>query len=274
MDLLSTFVVLRRRWVLVCFGALASIALGLFAGYRVSIAPPQLSSRATESGAATVKVLVDTPRPLLAAARTLGDDTIAARAALLGSLLARDDVRLRIASAAGVKPSELAIDNPYLGAPIATPLSRSAVEVSRPAAPDLLTVSLEDARVPIVSITAETADAAAAEPLADAATAALGSLARGAVAGDGPPVRLEQLGPVAMESVPAGSGALKAIAVAVVLFVLWCTAVVLFDRIRRRRRTPTAPPMNGHHPTRQLARAGRPAPRTRNGRAHVARPGR
>ena len=116
MDLLSTFVVLRRRWVLVCCGALASIALGLFAGYRVSIAPPQLTSRATESGAATVKVLVDTRRPLLAAAQTLGDDTIATRAALLGSLLARDDVRLRIANAAGVKPSELAVDNPYLGA--------------------------------------------------------------------------------------------------------------------------------------------------------------
>ena len=117
MDLLSTFVVLRRRWVLVCLGALASIALGLFAGYRVSIAPPQLSSRATESGAATVKVLVDTRRPLLAAARTLGDDTIAARAALLGSLLAQDDVRLRIASAAGVKPSELGDRQPLPARP-------------------------------------------------------------------------------------------------------------------------------------------------------------
>jgi hypothetical protein len=248
MELLLTFVVLRRRWVLVCFGALASIALGLFAGYRVSIAPPQLGSRATASGAATVKVLVDTRRPLLAAARTLGDDTIATRAALLGSLLARDDVRMRIASAAGVKPSELAIGNTYLGAPIATPLSRSAVEVSRPVAPDLLTVSLEDARVPIVSITAETEDAAAAEPLANAATAALGSLAHGAAAGDGPPVRLEQLGPVATESV-AGSGALKAMVVTVVLFALWCAAVVLFDWFGRRRGNPIVASTNGHRPS-------------------------
>jgi hypothetical protein len=274
MDLLSTFVVLRRRWVLVCLGALASIALGLFVGYRVSIAPPQLASRATESGTATVKVLVDTRRPLLAASRTLGDDTIASRAALLGSLLARDDVRLQIASAAGVKPSALAIDNPYLLAPIATPLSRSADEVSRPVAPALLTVGLEDARVPIVSLTAETEDPAAAEPLANAATGALSSLARGASAGDGPPVRLEQLGPVATESVPASSAALKAIGVAVVLFVLWCTAVVLLDRIGRRRRTPAAPSMNGHHPTRQSPRGGRPDARSRNGRSHVARSGR
>jgi hypothetical protein len=274
MDLLATFVVLRRRWVLVCFGALASVALGVFAGYRVSIAPPQLGSRATESGAATVKVLVDTRRPLLAAARTLGDDTIVSRAALLGSLLAQDDFRLRIASAAGVKPSELAIYNPSLGAPIATPLSRSAVEISRPVAPDLLTVSAEDARVPIVSITAETQDPAAAEPLANAATAALGSLARGAVAGDGPPLRLERLGPVATESVAARSGALKAIAVAVVLFALWCTAVVVLDRIGRRPRTPSAPRPNGHHPTRQLAGAGGPYARTHDGRAHVARRGR
>ncbi len=66
-----------------------------------------------------------------------------------------------------MKPSALAIDNPYLVAPIATPLSRSADEVSRPVAPALLAVSLEDARVPIVSITAETQDPAAAEPLAD-----------------------------------------------------------------------------------------------------------
>ena len=134
-------------------------------------------------------------------------------------------------------------------------------------------MSLEDARVPIVSITAETQDAAAAKPLATAATAALGSLARGAAAGDDAG-QARAVGPVATASVPAGPGAIKAIAVAAVLFVLWCTAVVLFDRIGRRRRTPTAPPMNGHRPTRELARAGRPPPRTRNGRAHVARPGR
>ena len=264
MALLSTLVVLRRRWIAVGLGALASIAVALLAVCRVSIAPPRIESVAAESGAATVKLLVDTRQPLLAAARTRGDDTITARAALLGSLLARDRIRLRIASAAGVKPSELAIDNPDLGAPIATPLSRSAVEASRPIAPDLLTVSLEDAQVPIVSITAETRDPDAAEPLANSATAALRALASGASDGDGPPVRLEQLGPVATESV-AGSGALKAIVVTVGLFGLWCTAVVLFDWFGRRRGNPTVASTNGHHPSSHE--------RIRSGHTQVGQPG-
>ena len=272
MDLIAILVVLRRRWILTGLGALICTAAGLFATYHVSISPPQLQSRTTESGAATVEVLVDTPRPLLAAARTLGDDTIAQRAALLGSLLARDDVRVEIARDAGVRASELAVDTPYLSPPIATPLSRSAVEVATPRAPNLLIISPDHPQVPILSIAAEARDPAVAERLANSATAMLGSLAKGPYGTR--PVRIEQLGPVDTDRIPSGPG-VKVIIAAVVAFALWCAAVVLLDRMARRSR-PQARRVVGVRPPAHPASAAGPYPRSRNGtaREHAGHAGR
>jgi hypothetical protein len=272
MELISSLVVLRRRWLLVCVGAAISLGMALSAAYQVSLVPPAVSSRATDSGAASVEVLIDTRRPLLAAARSLGDDTIATRAALLSGLLARDDVRTQVAREAGVSPSGLAVDNPSFAPSVSTPLSQAASEVARPVAPDLLEVGLDDPRIPIVSITAETRRPGDAEPLVNAATTALGELARG-IPGDGPAVRVERLGPVSTESVAGDSGALKALIVAVVLFGLWCVGVVVLDRISQRRRDRGEPAMNGHGARRRFANVGTAHPRRRNGRAHIGQRG-
>lgn len=248
MELVGIIAVLRHRWVLVCLGALASLACGLLAAYRVSVAPPQVQSRATESGIATVQVLVDTPRPLLAAARTTGDDTIATRAALLGSLLATDPVRHEIARGAGVETSKLGINEPYPGVPVATPLSQSAVERSGPPEPNVLTVAPTDPRIPIVSITAQTRDPALAEPLAKSATAALESLVSGTDARGGSAVAIKPLGPVQSQRITVEAGRLKAAIAAIVAFALWCVALIY--RFTRRSRTGRTDAIHLRLPTR------------------------
>lgn len=232
---------LRRRAKLVGLGVLAAVAIALLATHRVSIAPPQLEARERGSGVARMQVLVDTPRTLIAASRVPGDDTIAARAALLGSLLASDDVRAEIAQGAGVDASELAVVNPDLGTPvIATPLSRDASEVSVPIQPNVVTVDAENPRTSVISVFAEASSPDAASRLAQSATAALSSLGssdenrnRG--------VEITQLGPARVGRVAVGLNAAKALFVAIVAFGLWCAAVVLFDWTHRRRRMVSAP---------------------------------
>lgn len=258
---------LRRRPKLVGLGALAAVALALFTTHRVALAPPQIQAHEPASGVAEARVLVDTPRSLVAASRVTGDDTILARAALLGNLLASDDARGRIAKRAGVDASALAVVNPSLGIPVtATPLSRDASEASLPSQPNVISVSAENPEVPIISVVANASDPETASQLTQSATAALISLGGQGDNGDGG-VEITQLGAVAVGRVAAGTDAAKTLFVAIVAFGLWCTAVVLFDWVTRRPMKTNAPTTGGGA-TPGTRRSGSPAqPHRLNGGA-------
>jgi hypothetical protein len=252
---------LRRQSKLVGLGVLAALASAFLTTHRVSITPPQIQARETGSGLAGVQVLVDTPRSLIAAfraspcelsnggcARWTGEDTIVARSTLLGSLLASDDVRMQIAQEAAVQASELAVVNPYLGSPVvATPLSRAAAGVAPPNAPNVVSVSAEDPRVPILSVLATAPKTETASRLARSATTALVSLGNSDASGSRA-VDIRQLGPARVERVLTGVSGAKVALVAVVALALWCAAVVLFDWVARRR-TAVATPAIGRAAT-------------------------
>jgi hypothetical protein len=187
---------------------------------------------------ATARVLVDTPRSLATAARTKGDETIVARASLLGGLAATDRVKSEIARGAGLRPSQLSIHDPYVGRTAsATPLSQQAVEVTTPAAGDVATVNVDDPRVPVVTISTQAADRRGAERLAESTRSALESLVRRPNPNGSLGVSLKRLGAVSVEPVPAGSGRAKALVAFGVTLALWCGLVILFDSTARRRRT-------------------------------------
>ena len=233
----------RRRFV-VALGVVAAVAAGLLA-----------SKVQGDSGVATTRVLVDTPRSLVAAAKSRGDETIVTRAVLLGSLLAADRVEDDIARRAGVSPQELAVVGPNFNQPaVATPLSRQAIEVATPREPRIVTVTLDDPQVPVVSIAATAADPEAAAKLAGSTTATLRSLVDHPGQADGSGVRIEQLGAVDAKRVSTRGTRLKSLIAGLGVFVLWCWAVVLFDRLSRRR-------------ARRVATNGRPASPTDSTRA-------
>jgi hypothetical protein len=227
---------LRRRRVLVVLGALVALAAGAFATHRVSLVPPELQSRETDSGLASVRLLVDTPRSLVATARAIGDDTISTRAALLSSLVGSDEVRVEIAREAGLAGDELGVADSDFGAPhVATPLSRAALEVARPSEPNVVTMSVQDPQLPIISIQATASNPSTAARLVERVTVALESLVRPPEPVARRAVTIEQLGPARIGRVVMGPGRAKAVIAAVVIFGLWCAAVVVFDGAVRRR---------------------------------------
>ncbi len=236
MELVGIIRVLWRRRILVGLGALTALAAGVFATHQQ-----------TDSALARVRVLADTPSSLVTNVRARGDDTIATRAVLLSSLMTSDEMRVEIAREAALEPSELAVVDPDFGSPaVATPLSREAVEFARPTEPNVVTVSV--GQVPIVSILTKADDPDAAARLAEAATAALASLGRQPEPLGNRGVNLQRLGSVEVERVVNGPGRAEAASAAAAIFGLWCSVVVLFDWIIRRRSSATAPEIGRRAP--------------------------
>ena len=115
-----------------------------------------------------------------------------------------------------------------------TPLATKALEATRPVDPYLVSIGLE-AGEPIISVLATAPQAHAAAALAKATTAELGAAARRGTPARGA-VRVEEIGGVAVGTKEAGGGKKKAAIGAVVVFVLWCVALVAADGARRRGR--------------------------------------
>lgn len=246
MELAGIIRVLRRRWMVVCLGALAAVAAGVYSTYSVSLAPPGLESRQTTAGSARTQLFVDTPSSLISEAQPAGYDTIVARTEMLGSLMASGEISAEIAHDAGLRPSEVAVVGPQLGDDeTLTALSRAALEVVKPVEPNVVTVSVPPL-TPILSIFAEAPDTETAARLSASATAAVLSLAPEPASVGNRAVRVQQLGPAEIEKTASGPGPTTALIVAGGLFALWCSAVVVFDGIARRRSSFPAL-ANGQH---------------------------
>jgi len=230
--------VLWRRRVLVALGLLLASAVGILALCRVSLAPPGLERRAVPAGSATQRVLVDTPRSLLADARPEGVTSIVTRATVLGNLLASDEARVAMARQTGLRAEEIDVTGPGAeAAAVPTPLAEAAIETARPRQPYAITVSQPDPTLPILNVYVSAPDPAEARELAGAASAALPSaVGRGPVGGQS--LRVEPVGRVQVASRMVGPGTAKAAIAAVVLFVFWCVLVLLVDAIQARSTGP------------------------------------
>ncbi len=219
--------VLWRRRFAVLVGLVLAIAIGVVGLKRHG--PP------TATTSARSKVLIDTPRSLVASARAPGSLTIYPRARVIADLMATESAEAEIARRAGIDPSELAVLGPGAAAPplVITAIAEQAAEVVRPVAPYLISVEVTPGQ-PILSISASGADRETAIALGQAAVATLPDVAA-AAPGGGDTVRVETLGKATI-AVKTSGGRKTIAAAAFVFFLFWCLVVVLLDRPLRRRR--------------------------------------
>jgi len=154
---------MRRRVGLV---VLVAVVVGFLFAYRVSL-PPQ--SRKYHIGAATVRVLVDTPDSQVIAVSPAGSETLSMRANLLASLVVDGVVKSNIARLASVAPNRIAAvsASSTSGAPPAKPSARGYALTT-----SVLT-DTDGTQLPIIQIDTQAPDAAKAATLADAAVQGL-----------------------------------------------------------------------------------------------------
>ena len=231
MEVVAVLRLLWRRRLLVVLGALLAAGAGLLVG----------GSPVPDSGFAATRVAIDTPRSQLVTAAPLGSDSLPWRATLLATLLGTESARERVARDAGIRTDELAMVELELTAPpVAASLPRAAVKASNATTePYVLTVHTDDV-LPIIEIETRAPDRAGAARLAAAAVEALQA---GASPRDTPELQglsIERISAIEAIVIPGGAGRKRLAAVAMVVFVLWCSALTLIPAIRSALRTVRA----------------------------------
>jgi len=225
---------LRLLWahrLLVLAGLVGAVAVGVLAGAR-SVPPGAL---------AKTRVVVDTPRSQLVTDAPRGADSLSWRASMLTIYAATDGVRATIAGRAGVPVSRLAVVDRGLAAPIVpASLPRAAAQAAEPDGPFVVNL-VADGVLPVVEIAAVAPGRAAAARLAQATADVLRASARRR--GSEVQARaITQAGPVRVSTIPGGSGLARMAAIALGVFGLWSTCLLLVLLAGRAgRRLPRAP---------------------------------
>jgi hypothetical protein len=237
MEIVDILRVLGRHRVLVGLGCLLAILVALKLTFRLSLMPPGLGSREQISGIATGRVLLTAPRtPAFDLKSTNITGTLGVRSILMADLLSTDATRASIARGAGIKPDELGVITPAMGAPpVDIPFADAAVQAASVGTePYRLTVTALGDN-PIITLTVTAPDSAAAAKVVDAATGNLGRLIAASSA-NGPPLSYARLGPPVRQTVPSKSRKAMAVAAALVFLIMWCSAIVIVSGLRRRSR--------------------------------------
>jgi hypothetical protein len=239
MELLPILDVLwSRRW-LVALGAVLAIAVAVAMDYRVSLgAPPQVHSKQYKVGLAAADVLIDTPTSSVAALDPTGSGQLVYRAQLLANLMATAPVELRIARDAGVPPEQLITNAPASGGLplVPNPLATAAAAL-KPSNTYSLTVVAQQ-KLPIIALSTQAPDAASAARLANSAVKALGDYLNTIAAQEGIPASsrpvVTSLGAAQSGEALRGPGRIKGLVVGFVVFVLFCSAIVVITGLSRR----------------------------------------
>ena len=187
---------------------------------------PVAGEQAADVGFATARVIIAARTQPAFDLESEITDTLGTRAALLADLLSADDVRARIARGAGLKPDEVAVLTPVWGPPtidIALPLSATEA-ASLAYEPYVLTVTSEG-NIPIIALRATGRDPLRAAKVANAGIAAIDDLIAKRSPGR-PNIVVERLGPATAWTVSTGPKKAIAIAAAMVVFAVWCSAIV------------------------------------------------
>jgi hypothetical protein len=219
----EVFAVLRLLWHqrrLVLLGAiLAAVAAYVFGP---SPSPPR--------GVASTRILLDTSRSQLVADEP--DDvaeTLAWRATLAAQVLATDNNRRAIASAAGIPPERLDVTDLELMFPVipaSLPRTAAKASLSAPTQPFALSLHTDDA-VPIISITAFAPDRASAVRLTEAAVTTLRRYASGTPSAEVLGLAVQTVTRIDSVTIPSRRNRKKTAAIAVVVFGLWIAALTL-----------------------------------------------
>ncbi len=234
MEIISILRHLAAHRVLLAAGLLLATVAALSIAYQISLFPPGVYSRMTTGETKSARVLIDAPDDPSYDVESTIAETLGMRATLLSDLLSTGSESARIARAAGVDPDELVVLGPSAGAPpLALTLAVRAAEAARSApAPYKLIIEASE-RTGIIKLTAGGADPARTAAVVEAATSSLRRITTGSA--DGPSsLRVVPLGPIATTRVVDDGRRPLGIAAGIILFGLWCGAIVVVSGLRRR----------------------------------------
>jgi uncharacterized protein involved in exopolysaccharide biosynthesis len=250
MEIISILRVLRRHRFLVALGVVLSVLVALKMSYQVSFMPPSLASKQQTSGVATAKVVIAGRTQTAFDIDSEITSTLATRAAILADLLSADDVRARIARGAGLQPDELAVLSPVWGPPtVDIALPTAATEAARLTHEPYVLGVTSAGNVPIISFKATGPDPVRAAKITNAGIAAVGELIAARSRGRSNIV-VERLGPALGRTLVTGPKKAIAIVATLVVFAVWCTAIVFLSWFKSRwRRRRLMSPVPQHSPS-------------------------
>jgi hypothetical protein len=243
---MTVVAVLRELWsrrLLVVVGLAVAVSIGILVAFKVGLGlPPTFAARQYEVGIASAGVLVDSPSSQvidLGGGQSKADIvSLSARARLLANLMATSPLKDRIARRAGVAPDAMIASAPTEGlAQKPSPLTTGASRVSA-SDPDarVLTVYVNEA-LPIITADAQAPSPAAAAAIAGAAVTELNLYLTSTAAADKVPdarrLVVKPLGPARSATVRRGPRKLFAIIAFIVVFGLWCAAIMLASGLAR-----------------------------------------
>jgi hypothetical protein len=246
MELLPIIRRLWRRRLLLAAGLVLAVATAI----KLGGAPTSATT------VAWTRAALDTPNSELVASAPTGADTLPWRASLLVHLMATDSIQRELAQRLGVRPAQVAVIDPALDVPVdPTSMAQNDADVALPSgASYLLTLSLTNDQLPLISIEAVAPGRAGANRLAEAAVSVLqsqgptGGRYQSLIAtGGGAPPRLQpfivqQVAPIRDKPFAASKLSMKQIAAPILILVLWCAIVLRLPSLRRGSRIGRARP--------------------------------
>jgi len=236
-EILRALGVLWRRRLVVAAGLLVVAAFAVKTG----------GAGAMPSGVASTRVALDTPKSQVVESAPQGAASLPWRASLLTHLAADAAFTREVAARLRIAPDRIAIVDPSLVAPaVAASLPKGAADVAAlHTAPYVMTVSMPNSTLPIITIATQAPDRSGAARLAAAATGVLESRSSPDGGAGRQAFVVQRIGAIQSRAVVSASGPIKTVVVAVVLFDLWCAGVALaplvIRTVLRPPRDTTAP---------------------------------
>jgi hypothetical protein len=225
--------VLRELWRRRRYAALVG-ALALLVAAAVAFRLPSLESRKYDVGVATTRIFLDTPKSQVLEVAPKGSETLAARANLIGNLMADGLVKAAIAKRAGLRPDDLegvAEDTTGVQAETAPPARERYRLTTR-----VLTATTGD-QLPIIDLEAQAPDAAAAAKLADSAVAGLrdylDTKAASQQVANAKRLQVAALGKAQGVEIVRGPGIAVAIFGGLFIFAVGCAMILVISSIAR-----------------------------------------
>ena len=222
---MQTVTILRELWhrrLLVGVAAALAVVVGFLLAFRISF-PPE--SRSASVGAATARILVDSPRSQVVDITPKGSQTLGARASVLANLMVEGEVKKAIALRAGLRPREIS----------ATAISPGDVTKPSSSKDYSLTTSVltntDMIELPIIKVDTRAPSPALAAKLANAAAGGLSeyldSKAAAEKVGADERLRVKTFGAAQGNTASRGPGRLLALAAAIFIFLGGCAVILI-----------------------------------------------
>jgi hypothetical protein len=237
---LELVTILRELWRLrlaVLIVGVVSLLAGWAIAYDFSLPP---KPRSYTVGAASARILVDTPNSQVVEVAPKGSETLGARANVLANLMIDGTIKDEIAKRAGLQPDKLVTGSLATGGAEAD----NKLNADSYALTTGVVLNSDQAELPIIRVETQAPDTQRAIALADAAVRGLDDYLN--VRADDERIdstrrlQVSGLGPAQGHEAVRGQGRIVALAVAIVVFLAGCGAILIVTAVTRGWRTAAA----------------------------------